>query len=203
MPTPSRKSTTTDSPATTHQHAKLDAAREKLLDGGLYLGDPGLKHELVVWRRVGNDNCLVTKESTDAVDTVHAASESVEADSGIPHPGPSLSPAILSIVIHITSDDFWMTPCGNWKGPTSFCEKMSDMKLSCTGKSPLDPPFSNDYTTALKNLSKLTDVTAKFKTKRGLFWERNGERKIKFRHVLFEVCILPIPWPGLQCQPFP
>ena len=71
---------------------------------------------------------------------------------------------------------------------------MSDMKLSCTGNSPLDPPFSDDYTTALKNLSKLTEVSAKFKAKRGLFWERNNEQKIKFHHVLFEVCILSIPY---------
>ena len=41
-------------------------------------------------------------------------------------------------------------------------------------------------------------MSAKFKTKRGLFWERSGKQKIKFRNILFEVCILPILWPGLQ-----
>ena len=161
------------------QRAMLDAARKKLLDNDLYLGDPTFKHEAVVWKRIGNDNCLVIEESADAVDTVHAAPEKVE-----------LRPAILSMVVHITSDDFGMTPCGNWKGPTSFCEKMSDMKLSCTGNSPRDPAFSDDYTTTLKNLSKLTEVSAKFKAKQGLFWECNGEQRIKFCHVLFEVCIL-------------
>lgn len=198
MPTPSKKSTATPShsPATNVRRAKLDAAREKLLDGGLYLGDTKLKHEVVVWKRVGNDDCLVTKESADLVDEFHtagaaAAQENAE-DLETTIPEPNLSPAIFSMAIHITSDDFWMTPCGNWKGPTSFCEKFSDMKLSCTGISPLDPPFSDDYTIALKNLLKLTEECAKFKSKRGLFWERNGERKIKFRHVLFEVCILPI-----------
>ena len=172
------------------QRAMLDATRERLLDKDLYLGDSTFKHEAVLWRRIGNDDCLVIEESADAVDNVHTASEKVELDSKVSLPYPNLRPAILSMVVHITSDDFWMTPCGNWKGATSSCEKMLDMKLSCTGNSPRDPPFSDDYTTALKNLSKLTDVPARFKTKRGLFWERNGEQRIKFCHVLFEVCIL-------------
>ena len=54
----------------------------------------------------------------------------VEPDTGAPHLEPSLSPAILSMVVHITSDNFWMTP---WKGPTPFCENFLDVKLSCSG----------------------------------------------------------------------
>ena len=170
----------------------MSTIREKLLDRGLYLGDPILKHEAVIWKDIGNGECLVTKELSDFVDEAQAdraapaqenAEDSEDTDS------PSLSPAVLSVVVHITSDEFRMTPCGNWKGPTSLCENFSDIKLSCTGNSPLDPPFNDDYTTALKNLTKLTEECARFKSQRGLFLEHNGEQKIKFCHVLFEVCV--------------
>ena len=54
-------------------HTKIDATRNGLLTSGLYLGDQIFKIDKMIWWHIGTDNCLVTKESADAVDTAHAA----------------------------------------------------------------------------------------------------------------------------------
>ncbi|KIJ97522.1 hypothetical protein K443DRAFT_681462 [Laccaria amethystina LaAM-08-1] len=47
-------------------------------------------------------------------------------------------------------------------------------------------PFREDFPTVLTNLTALADLSAKFTNKKGLFVERHPDRKIKFRHILFE-----------------
>jgi len=162
----------------------FNTVRDNLLESGLYLGDQNFEIDKVVWRRIGTDNCLVTKESADAVDAALAATEATpEEDSPI----PEYYPAVLSAIVHISNDDFWMTSCGHWNGPHQHCQRFSDVKLTCTGKSPSGTPFSKDFPTVLANLTAVANLPAKFSNKKGLFVEKPpGERKIKFRHVLFD-----------------
>ena len=159
----------------------FDTVRDGLLTSGLYLGDQNFEIDKVVWRRIGIDNCLVTKESADAADAALAATETT--------PVPEYSPAVLSAVVHISNDDFWMSSCGNWNGPHQFCQRFSDVKLTCTGKSPSGTPFGKDFPTILANLTAVANIPARFSNKKGLFVEGSPDRKIKFRHVLFEVSI--------------
>ena len=166
----------------------LDTLRDALLSAGLYLGDENFEIDQVKWRRIGADNCLVTKKSADAVDAAYTAlNVTPEEDTPI----PEYDQAVLSAVVHISDDDFWMASCGHWRGPRPFCLKFSDVKLTCTGKSPLGTPFSRDFPNVLANLTAVTNLSARFLNKKGLFVEseRPPERKIKFRHVLFEVSI--------------
>jgi hypothetical protein len=172
--------------------SRFDTTRDGLLNSGLYLGDENFEIDQVVWKRIGFDNCLVTKSSADAVDAANAATDTTftpEEDSKLPFT-PEYDLAILSAVVHITNDDFFMTPCGYWRGPTQFCRNFSDIKLNCTGKSPSETPFRKDFPTLLANLTAVADLSWRFTNKKGLFVERPpGHRKIKFRHVLFEVTI--------------
>ena len=172
---------------------KLDTTRKSLLTAGLYLGDQNFKIDQVIWRRISGDNCLVTKESADAVDAAHAviaAMETTPGEDSESTPTPEYDIAVLSAVVHISDDDFWMSSCRNWKGTSQYCPKFSDLKLTCTGKSPSQMPFSKDFPTVLTNLTALANLAAKFTEKKGLFIERPPDRKIRFRHVLFEVSII-------------
>lgn len=168
---------------------EFDTVRDDLLTSGLYLGDQNFEIDRVIWRRIGFDNCLVTKESADAVDAAHAAMKTEPGEDGTLSPIPEYDPAVLSAVVHISNDDFWMTSCGHWRGATQFCPRFSDVKLTCTGKSPSETPFRKDFPAVLANLTAVANLPARFTNKKGLFVERLFERKIKFRHVLFEVSI--------------
>ena len=94
-------------------------------------------------------------------------------------------PAIISPVMHITSEDFWMSSCGGWQGSTKFCLDFQDLKLTCTRCTPTEQPFDNDFATTIKNLDNITKLTKHFGQQKGLIV--NNNHKIKFRHVLFKV----------------
>ena len=151
---------------------KFDDVREGLLTSCFYLGDQNFKTDQVIWRHIGNDNCLVTKESADAVDAAHAVIAATEMALGdITVPTPEYDMAVLSTVVHISDDDFWMTSCRNWKGTSQYCPNFSDLKLTCTGKSLSETPFRKDFPTVVANLTTLADLSAKFTNKKGLFVE--------------------------------
>jgi len=121
----------------------------------------------VIWRRIGTDDCLVTKESADAVDAAHAAiatTKTAPGEDSIPTPEYDL--AVLSAVVHISDDDFWMSSCGNWKGASQYCPKFSDLKLTCMGKSPSEMPFREDFPIVLTNLTSVVNLSAKFMEKK-------------------------------------
>ena len=173
---------------------RFDTARDHLLTSGLYLGDQNFEINRVIWRRIGTDNCLVTKESADAVDAANRNNTAMKTELGedsILSPTPKYDLAVLSAVVLISYDHFRLTPCGNWKGASQFCPKFSDVKLTCTGKSPLEKPFREDFPAVLANLTAVTNLSARFTKKKGLFVEgpQAPDRKIRFRHVLFEVSI--------------
>lgn len=171
---------------------KFDTARDGLLNSGLYLGDQNFEINQVIWRRIGTDNCLVTKQSADAVDAAHAAmaaTETTPGDNSTLSPIPEYDLAVLFTVVHISDDDFWVTSCGNWKGASQYYSKFSDLKLTCTGKGPSEMPFREDFPTVLTNLTAMVNLSARYTNKKGLFVERPPDLKIRFRHVLFEVSI--------------
>lgn len=94
-------------------------------------------------------------------------------------------PALLSVVVKITPEDYWLVSGGLWKGPTTACKAFEDMKLSCTGAAANHNVFKGDFPIALKNLEKLMELasTPGFKTPATVI----KNHKIKFKHVLFTV----------------
>jgi hypothetical protein len=62
---------------------------------------------------------------------------------------------IVSAVLQITLEDFWMMPCGMWKGPNQFLSSLADIKLTCTGWHPKHEVFANDFDIVMTNLNKI------------------------------------------------
>jgi hypothetical protein len=77
---------------------------------------------------------------------------------------------ILSIIVVISSEDFWMTPDAGWKGVTKVSKSFADVNPLCTGKKPTFEGLSKDFDTAIQNLKWLQDqiMTHGFHTKNGL-----------------------------------
>lgn len=154
-----------------------------------YLGENAGRGN-VVWYRLGREEVLLTKAAAQAFDDAMK-----EFASSTEHENPGLTPppepehALLSAVVQITHEDFWMMSCGRWKGPTTVCGRFADVKLTCTGAAPNDSVFRRDFRTVLANLNHLMAASSTgFTLKKGLVVpSRGATQKIRFRHVLFEV----------------
>ncbi|KAI0633922.1 hypothetical protein C8Q77DRAFT_1036223, partial [Trametes polyzona] len=148
---------------------RLLKAHERLVGSPLYLASPSLR-ENVTWQRQGRADILVHEE----------------LDAILSEP----TPAVLSTVFQITSDDFFLTSDGGYRGPTRFHPSLAEVKPTCTGTIPPLDPFRTDFARALDNLRWLQDqiATPTFHLKRGVLVERPHQSpKLKVCHVLFEV----------------
>lgn len=164
---------------------KLQNAREALIAKGLYLGSSGVL-DAVTWERDGRADYLVTIEAAAAAATARKAHA---ADSEAPEP-TAPEPAVLSAVVFIPSEDYWLTSCGMWKGPTEAARSFADVKPTCMGVAPQHEVFSGDFNVVMKNVGALFDRarTEGFKELKGVIVKSlAGELKLKFRHVLFDV----------------
>lgn len=166
---------------------KLRNAREALVssDKAIYLGVPDKLRDLR-WVRVGNADLLVTEES--AAEYLEAQ-QALQADPEAPAPGAPKS-AVLSAVVHIPAEDYWLTSDGMWKGPTDAAKTFADVKPSCTGQAPTNEVFSGDFTNVLKHMRTILDLarTKGFQQSKGVLVNGfGGIPKIKFRHILFNV----------------
>jgi hypothetical protein len=168
--------------------AKLILTCEHLLDKGLYLSSPSL-HDDVVWSHVGTGNQLVTKSSVNAV--VEAQATSLVAESGEHTASMAPDVAHLSLIVSITNKDFWMTSCGMWKGSTTAVKMLTNVKPTCTGGMPDHHIFEPDFAVAMENVHWLMDqILMPGNAKQGMVFGNGNKCKLKFRHVLFEVCML-------------
>lgn len=167
---------------------KMRNTRDALLTDGIYLGTADIANK-VKWVRVDNGDILVTATTADTMEhaqTDHAA----DPDE---NPLPDVPPAILSAVVLITEDDFWMTSCGMWKGSTSACPTFADVKPTCTGGAPNHEVFTNDFRTVCGNVTAIMEQgrTAGFSNIKGIKVNgADGKTKLKFRHILFEVHLI-------------
>lgn len=182
---------------------RLEANRQKFIESGIYLAEP--EHSFtndVTWKRIGRGYQLVTNESVEAANTKTANSnitndqqdsddeETIEND-----PNSLLEQAVFSVVVQISYDDCWLTPCGHWKGPNQVTRKFEDLKLSFHGEQPSHEVFANDFTTSISNIRKLIDDQIKTSgcdpnaiQRRFLIPSRkDGSYVLKFRHAVFQV----------------
>ena len=194
---PASQSTLDGSNATAAERLqrRLQAARDALVESGCYLGDSANAfRDNVVWKRVGRGNWLVTKDSTQATDepqetdgheTVAATEDDDENQPS--NNGATLEQATLSAVLLISYDDCWLTPCGNWKGPTTVTKNFQDLKLTFQAGPPSDTfnIFKRDFSTVVDNIKWILNEVAVGDIKSKGFL--NPTNMLRFRHVLFEV----------------
>jgi len=172
-------------------------ARNRLVATDFYLGDPAKTFkDLVMWKRVGRGNRLVTKESVIAVEKAQQAQAAAEAASGEAileaDTEALLEPAVLSVIVLIDQDDCWLTPCGYWKGPTAFTPSFEDLKLSFQGKSATNSILFQDFAAAVEGAKWLmNEVALGGSANQGFLGLSKGSDAFKFRHVVFEVRTKP------------
>lgn len=171
---------------------KLSNAHKALIssDKVTYLGTPD-KPRGLQWVHIGKAELLVKEQSATKY---LEAQQAVQADPDAPLL-ETLQSAVLSVVVHIPAEDYWLTSDGMWKGSTDATKTFADVKPSCTGKAPTHKVFSGDFENVLKHLRKILDMacTKGFKNSKGILVNgMGGKPKIKFRHVLFEVSLKPV-----------
>jgi hypothetical protein len=59
--------------------------------------------------------------------------------------------AILSIIVYITDEDFWLMSDGAWRGPSDYSSAFADIKLTCTGTGHPYPFLQEDFNAAIAN----------------------------------------------------
>ncbi|KAM6490330.1 hypothetical protein JOM56_014307 [Amanita muscaria] len=159
-------------------------ARRKLLEEGTYLGAGKTEnHPRVKWARMGSTD-YVTFVNTDkpgASDSGEGGAHTSSLSSPMAPP-----PAVLTMVIQISEDNYWLTPCGMWKEPTDMANTLADVKLSCIGEVPKHDIFAPDFKNVVENLSTIRKAkfTKGYPKQVGILLP--GEERIKFRHVLFQ-----------------
>ena len=173
---------------------KLRKVRERLVDSGIYLGISAVC-ENITWAKIG------TAQKVVYVEPIEAEAKSITS-SCAPSPAPSGSPssltendpslpevAILSAVVRISQDDFYLTSDGSYRGPSRFIKSLAQVKPSCSGGVPEAEPFNSDFATTMDNLRWLIGkaTTPGFTEKRGVTTGPNNALRIKVRHLLFEV----------------
>jgi hypothetical protein len=179
----------------------LQTVKNDLLASGFYLGETSVLAN-VVWKRINRSDHLVTKESAELYEKAIAATRPTTTDvkgkqnegtsqaihvEGLPI--PELEPAILYAVITISPDDCFLTPCGNWKGPTPATQHFEDVKLSFCGNASSDNVFGKDFRATTSNAKSLMQQIAVANTiNKGLVVVTRGVENLRFRHVVFEVC---------------
>ena len=178
---PTHSSATPTSAATTgFLNKKLSNAHKALVlsDKATYSGMPD-KPRFLQWVHIGKAKLLVKEQSATKY---LEAQQAVQANPDMPLPETPQS-AVLSAVVHIPTEDYWLTSDGMWKGSTNAMKTFADVKPSCTGEAPTHEVFSGDFENVLKHLWKILDMacTKGFKNLKGILVNgMGGKPKIKF-----------------------
>jgi hypothetical protein len=169
---------------------KLRKVRERLVDSGTYLGSTSIRKN-ITWARFGKAQKAVFAFSSateaNSITSSCASSPSDPAETDDSTAVPEVT--VLSIVVQIGQDDFYLTSDGGYHGPSKFIKSLAHVKPSCSGGVPEAEPFSGDYTTSMDNLRWLLGeaTTPGFKEKRGVMIGPGNAARIKVRHLLFKV----------------
>ncbi|KIM59455.1 hypothetical protein SCLCIDRAFT_27285 [Scleroderma citrinum Foug A] len=115
-----------------------------------------------------------------------------EALLALPSPPPDNSSfdfALISAVVEINTNDYWLTADANYHGPSDIWPDYAIIKPSCICQMPDVAPFMADWGDVTDNLRWLQEdvATPTFKAKQGLFTTAGATGpRFKMRHVLFE-----------------
>ncbi|KAG6370931.1 hypothetical protein JVT61DRAFT_10778 [Boletus reticuloceps] len=152
----------------------LYTLRNQLLQSEKYLGDPDLPNK-VHWVTEGRRDILVLNDDQE------------NDNQTVDH----VQPVVLSTVVRIFDQLFWLTSDAGWKGPTDFTACLHQAKASCVGVRPNEDagPFQSDFAVIADNTKTLQNLAAtpQFEVKVGFASNTNSPAaQLKFRHVLFE-----------------
>ena len=132
---------------------RMQNTHEALVTGSVYLGEPGVAHN-VTWVHVGRADQLVTNETATEYKSSGNLSAIDPESSTLTNPNAT----IISAVVLISEEDYWLTVDANWKGPSMVAPNLSDAKASCTGQAPDNEAFVPDFPTVINNIK---DIIAK------------------------------------------
>ncbi|KAI6012033.1 hypothetical protein EDC04DRAFT_2609606 [Pisolithus marmoratus] len=176
---------------------RVISARNRLVSSGLYLGDSTIATRLE-WVRQDRGHVLsyIPHEISHAnVPTAPARSVDAGTAEGDRSAESDLSPppsaAVLSAIVCIDCDDFWLTSDGGYRGPNTFWREILDVKPSCTVSEPGLKPVNLDFVVVLQMLHMFTEkcVTPGYSRSKSFFSNSNmGPMRFKLRHQLFEAC---------------
>ncbi|KAJ7018594.1 hypothetical protein C8F04DRAFT_1404858 [Mycena alexandri] len=161
----------------------LAALRDELAQNTHFLANANIPSTLT-WKKIGSDNVLVSTEAAAKYDNaVQPTTDNEETPTEV----PELDPALLSMVAKVATSDFWLTPCGHWKGPTSFTPTFADLKLNCRLVAHEDSVFKGDFKKVLDNVSALMAKAATSgHSRQGIFDPKEQPKtSLKVRHVVF------------------
>ncbi|KAJ7017153.1 hypothetical protein C8F04DRAFT_1157273 [Mycena alexandri] len=180
--------------------ADFAALRDELAQNTHFLANADILPTLT-WKKIGSDNILVSTEAAAEYD--NAVQPTVDNDSEeAPTEVPELDPALLTVVAKIASKDFWLTPCGHWKGPNNFTPTFADLKLNCRLVAHEDSVFKGDFKKVLDNVSALMAKAATSgHSRQGVFDPKEQPKtSLKVRHVVFrgdyKLCDWPVKSPA-------
>jgi hypothetical protein len=162
---------------------RIDQSINRLRSKSIYLGDTDIRKKLM-WYKYGHGNIVIDKSTMPSKDS--SPTKQTTHSSWIP------SPVTLSTITHLTWDGFWLSSDGKWSGPTDYCKKLADIKISCTGGSPEQENLKQHFKTTLETVDALIARahTANFcKQTPRLTSPIDLSPRIKFRHTLFSVRI--------------
>ncbi|KAJ3911857.1 hypothetical protein F5877DRAFT_85475 [Lentinula edodes] len=138
----------------------------------------------VEWVRQGRADILALKKSTKKDDTEKTDNVSEKAPEA----------AILSMIVQLSSANFWMSSNGGWKGPTGITPEFTDVKLSAYGGMPDESMreaqiIADDYNTAFDQACEIQGWVAMkgAESKIGFINGASADTgTIKIKHALFE-----------------
>lgn len=139
--------------------------RDQLLSAGLYLADAS-SLDRVQWAANGRKTTLVMRSDISSRDS-------------------DMEPAILSAILVLSEQGFFLTTDANWRGPSTISPHLYDTKASCVGVPPQVNPFRDDFSALLVHARSLQTQTASHEDALSVGFVRDN--CLKFRHVLFEV----------------
>ncbi|KAK6996625.1 hypothetical protein R3P38DRAFT_3221693 [Favolaschia claudopus] len=96
--------------------------------------------------------------------------------------------ATLTFVAAVSDRNCFLTPCGNWKGPTNLLPSLADVKLGCELVAPHNTAFAGDFPRVIRNLESLARlVTNKKHDSKGILdWRSKPRECIQVRHCVFQ-----------------
>ena len=161
----------------------LQTARDALVKKGLYLGTPNVASQLA-WQRIGNlHQYLATTKDVETASAHNEGLDPITEASLIDFPPY----AVLSAIVFVPSEDYWLTSCGMWKPEHNY--PFANVRPTCTGQAPTQPIVSDDFSIVIQNMDAIIKSTNGLPTFKGALVKSasTGNRKLKFRHTLFQV----------------
>ncbi|KAF9236936.1 hypothetical protein BU15DRAFT_63552 [Melanogaster broomeanus] len=157
-----------------------------LIDLGLYLSDKAVIKN-VHWVRKGRADRLAIKPAAPLDPNLDTATGSAKYLSRPPDDPIEL--ALLSAIVQLCSQDFWITSDGGYRIPSKIWQQLANVKLSCMAKEPDMQPVREDFKTVIGNLGQLQQMISMpgYQPGKGFILPGGISGKcIKVQHALFE-----------------